>query len=161
EPIDPEVTFEPGEDQVEVPLIPIDDGSADPGEEVTLTIDDSTDYVIGDEDSASMPIVDDQTPVVTVTKIADGAEGLADGMFRFSRTGDTSGSLTISYVVGGTAVPGTNYTALGGSLTFPAGVDSVDVPVHVLEDNVTEGTTTVVASVVSGSTYGADPTATA
>ena len=39
--------------------------------------------------------------VVTVGKIADAAEGGADGVFRFTRTGDTTESLIIDVSYGG------------------------------------------------------------
>src|SRR5439155_753697 len=40
------------------------------------------------------------------------------GVFTVTRTGSTNSSLTVFYNVGGTAVPGTNYTALSGSATI-------------------------------------------
>ena len=54
---------------------------------VAVTVQTSTSYVVGTPASASMMIVDDETPVVTVYKIADASESGAQGTFRFVRTG--------------------------------------------------------------------------
>ena len=78
-------------------------------------------------------------------------------MFRFTRTGDTSASLTVDYTVSGTATSGTDYTALSGSVTFAADEDTVDVSVAITDDTTSEGTETVIVAVTSDTTYGADP----
>jgi len=109
-----------GEADATVTVTPIDDSSADPGETVTVTISTSSSYHVGTANTASMMVVDDESQLVTVTKIADAFEGGAGGMFRFTRTGDTSSSLTVNYTVSGTATSGTDYTALSGSVTFAA-----------------------------------------
>jgi hypothetical protein len=123
------VEFAAGESEVEVVVTPIDDTDADPDEEVTVTIDTSANYVVGTIATASMLIVDDESPIVTVTTIADAFRDGADGLIRFTRTGDTSSSLTVSYSVSGTATSGTDYTALSGSVAFAAGEATADVAV--------------------------------
>jgi hypothetical protein len=71
-------------------------------------------------------------PVVTVTASpASAVEGGADGGFVFSRTGDKTSALPISFSTGGSATSGTDYTALG-SVVIPAGQASVAIPVHAL-----------------------------
>ncbi|MFO0822025.1 MAG: Calx-beta domain-containing protein [Gemmataceae bacterium] len=80
---------------------------------------------------------------VTVVKIADAYEGGESGLFRFSRTGDSSSSLTAKYTVSGTATPGTDYTSLSGSVFFASGKSTVDVVVAVADDTTAEGTETV------------------
>jgi hypothetical protein len=88
-------------------------------------------------------------------------EGGTDGVLQFTRS-DTSGSLTVNYTVGGTATPGTDYTALGGTVTFASGASTANVSVHALHDGVIDPGETVVATVASGSGYdiGASHTAT-
>jgi hypothetical protein len=89
------------------------------------------------------------------------AEGGTDGVLQFSRS-DTGGSLTVSYAVGGTATAGADYTALSGSVTFPAGAATANVSVHALHDGLLDPGETVVATVTGGSGYdiGANHTAT-
>ena len=72
---------------------------------------------------------------MSVATVENGAEGGANGSFRFTRTGDLSNSLTVNYTVDGAATTGTDYTALGGSVTFAAGSATADVEVVTREDN--------------------------
>jgi Bacterial Ig domain/SdrD B-like domain len=95
-------------------------------------------------------------PVVSVATLNDAAEGGTDGIVRFSRTGDSSGTLTVSYSIGGTASPGADYTALSGTVTFAAGAVTADIDVHALHDGVNDPGETVVLTVTSGSGYTAD-----
>ena len=40
------------------------------------------------------------------------------GTINFTRTGGTTAALTVNYTVSGTAIPGTDYQTLPGSITF-------------------------------------------
>ncbi len=72
--------------------------------------------------------------VVSVTNISDAIAGGTAGDFRFTRTGDVSAPLTVNYTVDGTAVPGSDYTGLPGTVTFAAGSATADVTVAALPD---------------------------
>ena len=122
------------------------------------------DYEVGDPSSAT----------VTITGRSAGGGGggtpggvpavsvaAADDTFVFSHSGGSSlGALTVAYSVGGTAIPGEDYTALSGTATIPAGTDIVSVPVDFAED-ATDGAT-VEVTVIDGDAYdvGTSPTAT-
>lgn len=151
------VTFAAGEAEAVVDVEPLADATSDPAETVSVTISTSSAYQVGTSNVAALMIVDDDSQLVTVTKIADAFEGGANGTLRFTRTGDTTASLTVSYTVTGTAVGGTDYTALSGSVSFAANVTSADVSVALLTDTSAESTETVIVTVTSGSAYGADP----
>lgn len=56
-------------------------------------------------------------------------------------------ALTINYGIGGTAINGTDYNNLSGSVTFPIGVDTVQFYVTPVNDGLAEGTETVELSV--------------
>lgn len=77
------------------------------------------------------------------------AEPGTDGAFTISRTGSTSGSLLVRWVVSGTAKAGTDFTLGTSSVTLPAGVASATVSVPVLDDNLVEGAETITMSLVS------------
>ena len=83
------------------------------------------------------------------------------GQYVITRTGDTSAALTVSLQVRGTATAGTDYITLPTTVTIPAGATSVTVPLIVKDDAVSETTETVVVSVLAGSGYSIDATATA
>jgi hypothetical protein len=60
------------------------------------------------------------------------------GTFTVSRTGDTTQPLTVNYTLAGTATAGSDYAALSGSVTIPAGAASATVDVAVLDDAMAE-----------------------
>lgn len=70
-------------------------------------------------------------------------EGCQDGYIRFYRgTGDASQPLVVNYTMapGNTATPGLDFDPLPTTVTIPAGQTEVLIPVHVLEDQLVEGT---------------------
>ncbi len=79
--------------------------------------------------------------VVTVvaTNSAANETGPIPGAFTISRTGDTTVPLTVSFTLGGTAVNGTDYVALGTMLTIPAGQTGATVTVTPISDGIAEG----------------------
>lgn len=79
----------------------------------------------------------------------------------FTRTGDTTSALTVSYSVGGTAEPGVDYAPLPGSITFVANSSTAEAPLDVLESDDRSHTATVAATVTSGTGYTVGDPATA
>ncbi len=79
--------------------------------------------------------------------------GLEPGTFRVTRPAAiTNGALTVSYTLSGTAANGTDYAALSGSVTIPAGATSADITVTPVADSVwSEGSETVTATLAPGS----------
>ncbi len=72
-------------------------------------------------------------------------EGCGDLSLVFDRVGSNlSQPLTISFLVGGSATPGADYSPLDSSYTIPAGDDQLVVPISVFSDLLTEGTETIV-----------------
>jgi gliding motility-associated-like protein/uncharacterized repeat protein (TIGR01451 family) len=57
----------------------------------------------------------------------------------------------VNYAITGTASSGLDYTALTGTVTLPAGQNSVSVPVAVGDDQIIEGNETVILSLTGGS----------
>lgn len=51
----------------------------------------------------------------------DSEHGTSTAAFLIWRSGDTTQALTVTYTVEGDAVPGSDYAALSGSVTIPAG----------------------------------------
>jgi Cadherin-like domain/Bacterial Ig domain/Calx-beta domain len=93
------------------------------------------------------------TATVSIGIISDTAENGADGLFEFARTGSTSAALTVNITVGGTATNGTDYTAIGSTITFAAGSSTADLSVVPLADNLVEGNETVTVELASGAGY--------
>ena len=117
-------------------------------------------YVVGPTDHALAYILDnDLTPPPVVTIVAtdpDASESGPDpGTFTVSRTGDTTHPLGVFYTIGGTAQMGVDYLTFSNFVLFPffislpdlvipAGASSADITVTPIDDNLAEGSETVV-----------------
>lgn len=111
-------------------------------------------------------VVWDAPSVQIVASDADASEeGPEDGAFTISRTGDTRGSLTVYYWLGGAAqapgAPAEDYTGPVADaeysgyykVTIPAGSSSVVVPVKPVDDLEFEDAETVVATLTGSPSY--------
>lgn len=147
-------TIAAGDTFVDVPVAPVDDSLEELPETVTVTLQAGTGYLLGAATAASVTIISDDTPaLVTVEAVTDKSyEGSTSGVLRFTRTGSTTAALAVNYAVSGTATAGTDYTALP-SVSFPAGVASVDVLVTALADGATELAETVTLTLQPGLGY--------
>jgi len=166
QPLGTSVTIPAGATYVDLPVTPSDHYSVEVGQSVVLTLISATAAAIVSPSAATVNISDNNSnplPVVTVTSTNQpyAVEGGGNGGFLITRTGSTGSALTISYAVGGTAIPGTQYVALGSSVTIPAGQASVTVPVVAVNNPAIEGEQTVVLSLTVGETYQAGSAASA
>ena len=97
-------------------------------------------------------------PIVTTTASGPIAvNGVATGQITFSCGSAAPAALPITYTVSGTAVGGTDYTALTGTATIPMGASSVSVPVTALP-GATSDTTVIVAPTATASYTVGSPT---
>ncbi|MHC4249013.1 MAG: Calx-beta domain-containing protein, partial [Planctomycetota bacterium] len=89
---------------------------------------------------------------VTIAAVLDAAEPDSAGEFVVMRTGDLADELDVDYEVdaGSTATSGTDYAALLGTVTIPAGEDSAKIPVMPIDDDEKEDTETVVVTLLAG-----------
>src|SRR5262249_59827669 len=92
--------------------------------------------------------------IVSIAGVADAAEAGGAGKFRVTQTKAGSTDTVLTYTVAGTA-SGSDYVALSGTVTIPAGQTTAEIDVAALEDALVEGTETVVVT-LSGVTSG-DP----
>ena len=92
---------------------------------------------VGTSDAVTIHVIDVPPPPV-VTVIAtdpDASEiGPDTGTFTVSRTGGTNDELMVFYHTEGAARPGTDYQALSGHVTIPAGALSADITVTPIAD---------------------------
>ncbi len=73
--------------------------------------------------------------------------------FTFVRSGDTNPALTITYQVGGSATPGSDFAALPGAVVLQSGQVATQVWVWPLPDALAEGDETVVLSLQPSASY--------
>ncbi len=105
----------------------------------------------------SDPAVVTVSPPPTISILASddvATEGAADaGAFVLSRAGSQAGAVTVNLNVTGNAASGSDYQAFVLPVIIPAGSNAVVIPVIPLNDNVPEGTESVVMTVQAGSGY--------
>jgi hypothetical protein len=142
---------------VNIPIL--NDTDAEPTETIVLRITSGASYKVLNDGEAVLRLRDDDSgDRVMVSAWNDSVAEAAtanDGKFYFSR-GGTTGALDVSYVVSGTAINGTDFDLLSGTVTIPDGATGVDLTVTPINDALLEGTETVTVTVVAGAGYGAD-----
>ena len=134
------ITIPAGSTSADITITPVDDSVLEDSESVVLTLLEGVAYDVGPENTASVTIVDNDPPSVTIDATdPDAAEvGGDSGTFTISRTGPTTGSLTVNYTITGSATNGTDYTTLPTSATIPAGASSTTITVAPLDDTAFE-----------------------
>ena len=97
----------------------------------------------------------EQNPVVTLAATAPIAvEGGAPGTVQLQLQPAAPESRSVNVSAGGTAVPGTSYTTVPGSVAVPAGSSAVNVNITPLSDGTTASRTeTVILTLASGTDY--------
>jgi hypothetical protein len=162
-----EVVIPEDESSVEVSVEPIDDNDGEAEETVVLTIRASSAYASGPFGTATVRIADDDGggggdgntdggTGVTVTITAanpSAAEPASPGALTVRRSTVAATPLVVSYSVLGTAEPDFDYDELSGTVTIPAGSGSATITVDPIDDLETEGTETVIVTVVPGTGY--------
>ena len=94
--------------------------------------------------SATITITDNDTaPNVWIDAVQNGAEGGTNGYFRLKRD-NTQNALTVYFTLSGTATRGLDYSIIANSVTFAVGQDTIEIPINVIDDQVVEGTETVI-----------------
>lgn len=153
----PMVVFADGSATFDLTITPSQDSSVEGTENIVFTISSGGgSYNVGSPSSATMTLYDDDTVQVSVAKQGgDPTEG-SNGTFRITRSGSTSGNLTVNFTPsGGTATPGTDYT-IGTSATITSGNSYVDVNVVTAEDPITDPDETVTITITDdGANYSA------
>jgi Calx-beta domain len=134
------LTIPAGATSATITVTPIDDSVVESDETVVATLMAGTGYEIGTPSTATVTISDDEPaeppePVVTIEATdATAAEPANSGTFTVTRTGSTTASLDVFYTVTGDATNGTDYTALAGSITIPAGQSTATITVSPIDD---------------------------
>lgn len=163
------VTFLSGEGTKSVTVTPVGDSSLELDESVVLTITSGTGYSVGLTPSASGSILnDDKSVSITADALShdEGDAGNTPFTFTVTRTGDTTGTDTVDYVVTGSATNGADGddfggTLPGGTVTFTPGVLTQTVTVNVSGDTSPETDEGFVVTLVNPSTNLGVNTATA
>ncbi len=132
-----QVTLPAGQSSTEVSVQTRVDTLVKPTKSLTLTVGASPDYVVGSPSSATTDIANNNVPTLTIT---GGATVQPGGSVTLTVTAsqaplvDTQVPLSFT----GSAVPGTDYTAVDPVVVVPAGGTSASVTVNTLNPNTIE-----------------------
>ena len=132
---------------------------------ITLTAISSGLPTLGATLTATNTITDNDSATVTIANTTDGAEaGPVNGVMTVTQTAVSATNTVISYIVSGTAISGSDYTALSGTVTIPAGSTTATITIPVTNDAIVENAETVIVTLTAISsglpTLGATLTAT-
>ena len=96
-------------------------------------------YLLLGDQTVVADIVDNDSAVVSVQATSNANENGANGAFTvtLSKQNDTASAISVDYdvLLASTAVAGTHYTALSGSVSIPVGQSSADIAVNVAGHN--------------------------
>ena len=156
------VTISAGSLTAGITVRPKEDDLMEGVETVTATLTPDAAYIVGSPANGSVDISSNELVTISAADPTATEDGLTTGRFVVRRTGSTSAPLTVGYAVAGTATPGSDYLALPGTVTIPAGASTRSIWVTPLDDQATEGDETVRVTLSQGSAYtlGAAKTAT-
>jgi len=156
------VNFTAGSSTAIVTVDPEADATSEPDETVIITVTSGTDYTVGSPSSATGTITNDDSVVTVAVAPTSTAEGGANLVYTFTRTGNTAAAVTVNFSVGGTASFPADYSQAGAAtftppnatVTIGAGNSSAMVTVTPLTDCVSgEAPETVEFTVEPGTGY--------
>ncbi|EEF62342.1 LamG-like jellyroll fold domain-containing protein [Pedosphaera parvula] len=101
-----------------------------------------------DDSSPSIPPVS-----IVATTPSTAEKATPPGVFTVTRTGSTSSSLSVSYVIGGTATNGVNYTALTNPVVIAAGTTSAVVQIKPIDFSFQQLSETVNLTLAGNTNY--------
>ena len=133
-----------GQTSANVDLSVVEDTMLENTESVILTLTGTSDPDVTVDTSpgagsATINIADDDTAQVSVVANEPSASEPGDvGQFTVSISETSDSDTVISYSISGDATPGTDFTALTGTVTIIAGQSSAVVDVNVLDDSILE-----------------------
>lgn len=150
-----QVTFAAGASDAAITVQPIDDALLEGPETIVLTALPGAGYHLSAVRQATVTLLDDERPVVTLTVADDvaGEAGPDPGAFAVARTGPTTLPLTVDMAVTGAATEGVDYQPVGRQVTIPAGAAAALVTVVPIDDTLVEGAENVVVTVATGPDY--------
>lgn len=155
------ITFGNNDDSENILITPINDTTVEGDETVimTLTGTSTSAYVVGTPNADTVTIIDDDTFTASITATDNAAAetntGTNAGEFTISlnQVNNSGAGIVINYTVGGSATEGSDYTGIPNSVTIPNNQQSATVAITPINDEVQEGTETVVLTLQPSGAY--------
>ncbi len=134
-----------------------DGDGVDDWEEIQLGLDPESSHSNGLSAQSDLAFVTAGLTAPSVVTVAAQSSSIAEnalnpGVFSVVRTGGFK-PLTIAYTVSGTALAGSDYTALSGSVVIPMGANSATISLTPLTDSISESPESVVVTLTANAAY--------
>jgi hypothetical protein len=149
------VTIPAGQSSATILVDVLDDNVVELPETAILTLTGTNHAAVtvqATANTASVTINDgvgENTVSIAATDATGNEPGVDDGLFTVALAGGKlapGGGIAVTYTISGTATAGSDYTALFGTVTIPAGQSSATIPVDILNDNIVELPETVIVT---------------
>lgn len=150
------VTIGANTNTLDVAVTVLDDTTTETDETVAVTVATGTGYIVGSPSVATVTIADNETPrlIIAATDATAAEQGLSTGTFTITRDGNKSPALTVNLgFLKSTAVNGTDFDTIAGTLAMAANVTSATITVKPKDDTAMEPSETVVCTLSSGTGY--------
>lgn len=119
----------------------------------TVTLDVTDDHGGSATDSVVVTVNHANQVALTASTAQATEAGPANGVFTVTRTGDAGASLTVHYTVAGTALAGTDYASLPGTVTISAESATATVAVTPIDDAAFESDESVILTLGAAAGY--------
>ncbi|MFC5649782.1 Calx-beta domain-containing protein [Paenibacillus solisilvae] len=144
---DGDLYFAPGETEKTIYAYIYDDSESEGDEKFSITLSNPRNgATLGADSEANVTIADDEpwTPLPGVLELNTPTplvnEGVGTAQFTVSRSGGSSGEVTVDYSVGdSSASEGSDYTGTGGTLVFGDGETWKNIQLPIIDDSEYEG----------------------
>jgi hypothetical protein len=140
---------------------PLDDPFGEPSEQLSLQLASfSSAYDVNAKASmATVSLLDNDNPLVSVSSDVNTSEGGANGQFRIEAQGRVGATVTVGYTLSGTATAGSDYQVPAGSATISIGANgrgTASVTIPVLDDALVEPAELLLLTLTESSAYQLD-----
>jgi chitinase len=143
--VDGILTIPAGRTTASITVPTIDDGIVEGPQQFSLVLSTAANAVLGSNTATATLLNIDTPPEISVSSASrdEGDLGLRTLDFIVTLSTDHAAPVTVHYAtIDGTAVAGSDYTPVSGTLTFAPGVTSLVVPVTILNDTLYEAAET-------------------
>ncbi len=144
------VIFYPGETSKSIELDIINDDKDEPDETVELSLTDASNADIGDNSKHTYTIIDDDEVTVSFNKsTSSGQEDMSSVIIPVSLSAASEQTITVYYIVTGTARAYDDYLPPSGILSFEPGITSQNIEIEIIDDKDAEDTETIELTLTS------------
>ncbi len=146
-----------------ITINPTADATIEPDETVIITLTAGTGYTVGTPASATGTILNDDTPMATISVSPSGVaeDGAANLVYTVTLSQVSPTAKSINFAVSGTATSGIDYLAVVSPLVIPANTLTGTITINPTADTTLEFDETVIITLTAGTGYTVGTTASA